>query len=304
VAEQQVDGAAARERQALVASMAVAFALAVLGVVVGLLTASQMILFDGIYSFLGIALTLLALRVSHVVEEGPTPRYPFGRESLTPLVIGVQGMALLVTCVYGAVDAVLTILDGGSQVALGWAVAYGLVSFFVPIAFWWWLRRAAPGSELVGAEAAQWKVGGLLGLGLLGGFSVVLVLQGTSKEGWADYVDPVMVLVSCVVLLPTPLRMLRVTLWELLERVPPSPVREPVKAAVEEVRAEFGLGAPYLRLNKVGRKLYVEADFLVDPSMTVGEADAVRRAIRDRLQQLPYELWLNVELSADETLVA
>lgn len=296
--------AAARERSALQVSMLAAFAMAGLGIGVGLLAASQMILFDGIYSFLGIALTWMALRASRLVDEGPTPRYPFGRESLTPLVIGVQGMALLVTCVYAAVDALLTIRDGGSEVSLGWAVLYGVASFAVPLAVWWWLRTAAPGSELVAAEATQWRVGGLLGLGLLVGFSVVLALQGTAREGWASYVDPAMVLVASLVLLPTPLRMLRDTLAELLERTPPAPVREPVKLAVEEVRRQYGLSEPYFRLNKMGRKLYVEVDFVVDPTMSVGEADEVRRAIRDRLATLPYDLWLNVELSADESLVA
>ena len=78
-----------------------------------------------------------------------------------------------------------------------------------------------------------------------------------------------------------------------------------MQAAVNEVRDEFGLAEPYLRMTKTGRKLYVEADFLVrGRDWGVDDEDEIRRSILDRLVHLPYDVWLNVELSGDEDLIA
>ena len=56
------------------------------------------------------------------------------------------------------------------------------------------------------------------------------------------------------------------TLVELLEGAPEPEIQLPVRQAVHRVRMQFGLDEPYLRMTKVGPKLYVEVDFLVIPA--------------------------------------
>jgi hypothetical protein len=93
------------ERRLLGVSMAATGALAALGVTWGVLAGSQIVLFDGMYSVIGLGLSWLSLRASALVERGPDERLPFGREALTPLVVTIQGVALLATCIYGSVGA-------------------------------------------------------------------------------------------------------------------------------------------------------------------------------------------------------
>jgi predicted Co/Zn/Cd cation transporter (cation efflux family) len=54
-------------------------------------------------------------------------------------------------------------------------------------------------------------------------------------------------------------------------------------------------------MTKVGRKFYVEIDFVVDPTWTVLQSDQVRRALTERLDLLPHDLWLTVEFTADRS---
>ena len=57
-----------------------------------------------------------------------------------------------------------------------------------------------------------------------------------------------------------------------------------MRATVEEVRQRFGLDEPIVRLHKLGRKLYVEVDFVVEPGeWDVSEEDGIRRAVADGL---------------------
>ena len=64
------------------------------------------------------------------------------------------------------------------------------------------------------------------------------------------------------------------------------------------------LDEPIVRLHKLGRKLYVEVDFVVEPGeWDVSEEDAVRRAVAEGLVPLGLDVWAYVELTTDRALV-
>ena len=68
-----------------------------------------------------------------------------------------------------------------------------------------WLRRRAPGSDLVDAEAQQWRADAILSAVMVAGALTGFGLVATGRAGLADYLDPVLVLVACAVLAPTPI---------------------------------------------------------------------------------------------------
>jgi predicted Co/Zn/Cd cation transporter (cation efflux family) len=289
-----------REQRALTISMVGAIVLGVLGVVWGLVSGSRIVLFDGVYAFIGVALAGISLRTARVIEQGPTQRYPFGREALAPLVIAAQALVLLGTCLYASVDAVLVIRDGGTEVAAVSVLAYAAITLLAAVGLAVVLRRQDPDSDLVAAEVTQWRAGVLLSVAMVVGFGFGAAVRSTSWSGAADYVDPVLVLVACVTILPAPFTMLRTTFGELLEATPADTVQAPVLEAIGAVTARFGLEEPRVRMNKLGRKLYVEVDYVVaGADWTVADEDDVRHAMTDALAPLGHDLWLNVDLSTD-----
>jgi cation diffusion facilitator family transporter len=288
----------AAEHRALVLSMVGAGAFAALGIVLGIATGSQVILFDGVFSLLGVLLAGMALGAAKVAGRQPTSSFPFGRESFAPLVIGVEGVALLATCVYAGIGAVATIASGGGEVAGGWSIAYAVVAFVVPLGVAGWLDRTSD-SELVAAEATQWRAAGIFGLGMLLAFVVAGVLTRAGFTAAAAYIDPALVLVAAVVFTLPPLRMLRTMARELLEAAPDAELQAQVRVAIDQVVQQHGLDEHHLRTAKVGPKLYVEVDFLVDPEWRVAQSDVVRHSVLAALRDLPFEPWLTVEFTAD-----
>lgn len=293
------DDALKTERRLLRVSIAGTTAFAAVGVVWGWWAESQVILLDGLYALIGLGLGLLSLRAARLVEAGPTPKYPFGREALAPLMVGIQGMVLLGTFGFAAFDAVGVIMEGGSSTALGSALGYAIVSLIGALGLWWFLKTRARESELVAAEAAQWAAGWVLSAGMFVGFSIGLILKQTSYAHLAAFADPVLVLLATAVILPTPLRMIKQMYSELLEGTPKPDLAHPIRKAVSDVSAEHGLPEPTLRMGKLGRKLYLELDYLVYEEWTVGEADDVRRDLMVRLSEPGRLMWINVELHSD-----
>jgi len=164
------------------------------------------------------------------------------------------------------------------------------------------LRRQAGYSDLVKAEAAQWLAGLGLSAGMLVAFGAAAVLEGTELAWLTAYVDPAVVIVAGLVLFAIPLAMVRETVRELLEGSPPASVEGPVQAIVDAVSAEHGLDAPTVRMSKLGAKLYLEVDYLVEAGRyDTAFADRVRQALKAALEGQPLDVWLNVDLSTDAT---
>jgi cation diffusion facilitator family transporter len=284
------------ERRALLVSILATAALSGLGVLWGIAIGSQMILFDGVFGLIGIITSALLLRASWLARRKPTRHYPYGQQSATPLFIGIQGFALLATLGYAAVEAITTIRLGGSHFLPGVAIPYGGIAAAVSITLAFWLRRTVNHSDLVRAESTAWLIGGLRGVGMIVGFALMLFLDGSSWDSTVPYIDPVMVLLTCVLFIRPPLQTVRSTIHELLEGAPDAAIQAPVLAVIAAVQRQFNIVEPIIRIHKVGSKLYVEIDAHVAPEVTVAQEHEMRTTLERRLRELPYEIWLNLDL--------
>jgi predicted Co/Zn/Cd cation transporter (cation efflux family) len=280
-------------------TIAVTVVLGTFGVAWGVIAGSQMILLDGVFALIEVVLTALLVRAASLAVQGPTRNFPYGRESATPLVIGIYGFVLAGTLVYAAAEALATVRAGGSDVAAGAGVVFGLITTAGSVATWMWLRTRADGSDLLATETAAWRVSAVRGLGIVVGFTIMAVLVRADLDRAARYVDPAMVLITCVVFVPTPLRMLKTTVLELLEGNPAADIRDGVAARVTAVQQDFDLEPLTSRVTKVGPKLYVEVEGVIDGRATVADEHRVRQRVFESLDELPYDIWLNVELLPD-----
>jgi cation diffusion facilitator family transporter len=291
------------ERRPLLRSIGLTGLIGVLGIIWGVVSGSQMILLDGAYALIGLVVSWLLLLASRLAGSEPGGRYPFGREAITPLVIGVQGFVLLATLAFAAFEAVTTIREGGSVVTAGPAIVYSTITTIASVVFWLWLRSVAGDSDLLIAEATAWRIGAMRGVGMLIGFITMAALVSSSRDEAAAYVDPVMVLITCVLFLAAPLRMVRTTILELLEGEPDPEIRTAVYDAVAAVAERHHIADPVVRTTKVGPKLYVELEAVVSGEVTVAEQHHMREELRDLLDEMPFDLWLNVELLPRDTAV-
>lgn len=294
---------ATKDARALMVSVVASSAFAVGSLAWGLLAGSQMIVFDGLYSFVSVALSLLAVWALRAARSGPDERYPWGREVFEPLTITVKAVALAGLCLYAMIGGITEIVDGGREIDAGWAVAYGVVATAVGIGVSLVLRRMSRGAtDLVRAEAAEWMGDALLSIGTLAGFGIALALQITGHDALARYVDPVMVVLTSAIYLRIPLRLATEGLHEVLTMSAAPAVRDQVVALVGDIAREWGMAEPVVRLSKVGARLDVDVVFLVETqstARTVEAFDHVRAELDERLRATGMEPSLSVGFTAD-----
>ncbi len=275
-------------------------AFAVVSCVWGVLSGSSMIVFDGLYSFASIGLSLLAVAALRVSRRGPDAAHPWGREEWEPVAVVVKALALAALSVYAVVGGVTDLLAGGRQVATGWALAYAVLATAGGIAVTLVLRRGDGG--LVRAEAAEWQGDTLLSVGVLVGFGIAAGLHAAGRADLAAYVDPGMVVLVSLLFLRVPAGLVARGMREVLAMSPPEETMSALQATVDEVRDRYRMRESFLRASQVGSRVDVEIDYLVDDGSavhTVADCDEVRSDLHERLTALGHERSVVVAFTTD-----
>ncbi len=299
VQPKQPDPAAHALSLSLVATSVLAF----IGLFWGLISDAGVVVFVGVYLLSGIvlvAISMLALRTSSMA---PSARYPFGRHAATPLAAALQGAALLGTLMYGLVEAVTVFIDGGSQAPSYAIYGFGVLLAGTSLLVVLLLRRAGATSVLSHTELTVWRVRLVVGLMMVIGGLVAQMLEPRV----ARLADPALVLIACALIIPRALALVRGGGRELLEASPEPRLQTNIEHAVATGMAEVTrpgdakkLPVPLVRSAKLGQRLYVEVQFVVEPGQwQVEDEDAVRRAISANLHLLGLDAWATVSLTTD-----
>ena len=293
----------AYEIRLLRASIVATFAIAIVGVVLGLLADSVAIIFDGLFSLIDAAVTLLMLAVAKLMASEGTRRFQFGFWHLEPLVLGFKASVLLLLIGYGFVNAVQQLLSGGNEPALGMALVYSGVVTVICFSIWLYVRQqnARLESELVRLEQHGWLMSTLITGALLLAFLAAMAMQGTPYAHWIPYVDPAVLALLSVALMPVPLAEARRAFGEVFVEAPKELDRE-VREVMTAFVARHGFQDFASYVSKTGRARFIELSVLVPedyPPMPVAHFDGLRREIGDALGGEGPERWLTISFTCE-----
>ena len=304
---------AARSEQAVLRASIVATVLvAALGIVAGLASGSSAIVFDGVYSLFDALASLLALLVANMIaaygadgrrSRRLEERFTMGVWHLEPMVLGATGLLLIGSTSYALIIAIASFLSGGRELAFGQAIAYAVVTLAISLAMARSGQRAnrALRSPLVQIDVQAWLISAAITAALLVAFVIGVSIQGTRHDWMVPYVDPAVLALVCLVILPLPLRTVRAALADVLMVTPPL-----LKQHVDEVAQGFvereGFIAHRSYVVRKGRGRHIEVFFIVPrgwPARTLEEWDALRDAIGAALGGDSPDLWLTIAFTTD-----
>ncbi len=270
------------EQGTLKFSIALTVFLGVLGVASGLVTNSQAIIFDGMYSFVDVVPTVVSLLVVKLIARGTSHRFQYGYWHLEPLVAVLRDAILAVACIYAAIDAVKALASGGHEVEYGRAALWAGILCVIGLSMTLFLRRRAKAlqSPMLEVDARSWVVSTFLSLGLLIGFAMATALAGTRFQDWIPYLDAIALLSMALIMLPMPL----IGLWRSMSdvlQVAPDELDARVHAVMDGVVKERQFLEYSSYIAKAGRGRFVEIHVLVPPEsrIDIATADAIRREV-------------------------
>jgi predicted Co/Zn/Cd cation transporter (cation efflux family) len=290
------------EARLLRISVAATLLIAGLGILFGLLARSSAILFDGFFALIDVAVTWLTLKVARLVASQGDRRFQYGFWHLEPLVMALRASVLIVLVAYAFFSAVNSLLKGGYEPDFGMGLAYAVAVSVICFAMWWWIRGQAEriDSGLVRLDVKAWLMSALITSALLVAFAVALASTGTETERLIPYLDPAVLALLSLALLPMPFREAREAFAEIFMISPPE-----LDARVRGVMADFIEQHEFRDfrsyVSKAGRAQFIEISVLVpsDLRVPVGEIDALRAEIGAAIGGAGPERWLTILFTAD-----
>lgn len=300
------------EQRILMTSIGATLAVALVGVVFGVLSHSFAILFDGVYALIDASMSVLALLVtrliladaiSHGKEEGRSAKYQFGFWHLEPMVLALNGTLLTLAALYALFNAVMSLLDGGRELAFDWAIVYAAVVVVIcfAMAFYEYHQNRRIRSDFVALDAKGWLMSGAITLALLIAFSIGAALEGTAYAHLQPYIDPAVLIVVCLVVIPMPLGNLAQAIRDIF-LVAPESLDEHVQGVVDQAAARHGFIDSTTYVAKVGRSVLIEIHLIAPegyPISSIAQLDAIREEIGKAIGGEGPNRWITITFTAD-----
>ncbi|MDO8862364.1 cation diffusion facilitator family transporter [Haliea sp. E1-2-M8] len=253
----------------------------VLALTFALLTRSDAILFDGIYSLIAFCVALLTLKVARLAERPDDDRFHFGYTSMEPALNLFKSLFILVACTWACIEAVKRLMVGGNPAAYGLATVYGAAATLGCLLVAWLMARAGrqTRSDLVAVESRTWLVDGLLSAAVFIGFLLAWWLEGSPWARYAPVVDPLLLIAIVIVALPVPLGILRDSMREILWMPPPGSLADDIEQQLLATLAKVAYDRVEVRITKRGRNTYLLVHIVVSEGFkiqSIADLDAIR----------------------------
>lgn len=277
------------------------------GIVFGLISGSSAVIFDGMFSSTDAAMSILALFVARLLTSEGTRRFQHGFWHIEPLVLAFNGVVLILFCLYAFVNAISTLLQGGTELNFDWAIIYAVivcVICFTMMAYQHKINKRLK-SNFITLDTQSWLMTALITLALLIAFSIAWAFQGTSYQPWTVYVDPAILMVLSAGLIFVPMKTIIAAFKEIL-LVTPERMDLRVRKILDEMKAKHGFKKYASYVAKIGRARFIEIHIVLPanfPIASIATLDAIREEIAEEIGGAGPQRWITVSFTGDEVWI-
>lgn len=292
------------ENKILKLSVGGALFFSLLGITWGWAIDSQMVMFDGMYSFISLVLSMMSLFISNYIAKKDQEKFPFGKNILEPMVISLKSFVIAAMCIYSLVDAIRTIISGGDRMDFDFGLIYSFISVIGCLLIYRYLNKKSKklSSDLINAESSQWLMDTILSIAVLVGFTIAVILSFTKFDFINSYIDPAMVIISSLIFIKMPVTTFIKSFKEILCCSANDEINEDISVMVKEIEEEYNFEESITRVSKIGRALRIEIDFIYNKDSKLNnldDMDFVREKLSKEMKHIKYNKWLNISFTGD-----
>ena len=271
-----------KEQTAYYISMASGLFMAALGFVFAHITNSQSIYLDGMFSLVNMSMATITLILSRKVVSYKSEKFQFGIGQAEPMVNVLKAFIFLGILVYSFFLAIEAIWDGGRVMLFNSGVLYALIAalgcFFTSFLISR-VERNNP-TPMLRVERRGWFVDGVLSSAVLLVFGTGYLIRETGLARYSDYIDPVMMIILVILVLPIPLRIFRDNFFDLLFSAPPGENIRIIENHIEAALPGNDLQDYFFRTAKLGRFHHIHLSVLMKKKLLATQAlDELRTSL-------------------------
>lgn len=296
------------EQKLLMQSVALMSLVAISGTIMGVVTGSSAVLLDGVFSFVDVIIKIMMLMTAKLVARETSKRFQFGYWQFEPLVLAVEGFFILLIVIYALFSGITDLLGGGRHVDFGPAIYYAIFFTIADTAYYFYVKRINKSlqSNLVKFDNVSWYVDALLEAAILISFVVAIFLEGTEYEEFAVYIDPIVLIVLALQMVPSVIHILVPATKQILGWAPTS-LHNEVQEIMDRFMEKYNFKDYVTSVQAYGNTRIIEIDILVRknfPYQTIAELDGIRNEIDEEIGGNPTEKWVTISFTSTRKWMA
>ena len=278
------------EKRLLTLSFYIAGAFVFIAFGFAIATHSAAVLFDAVYSLIAFVMSMLTLKVANLVQRPDDDRFHFGYTAIEPTLNMFKSLIIIATCLYAVLSSVQTILSGGHAADYDTGMFYGVIATLgcFSISVYMRLKGKHLLSDLVKVDSHTWFIDGVLSASILVAFILAYGLEFTEFQRFAPFVDPVLLIILGLAMLPVPGKILRDSLNEVINKAPPEAVSKVIEKKLKKTLADVPYEHVEVRISKRGRDIYLLVHIIVDDAFsiaTISELDEIRLKCESEMRE-------------------
>lgn len=245
-------------------------------VAAGIIGQSQALVVDGVHSFSDLISDAVVLGAAHWGAYEADQNHPYGHARIETLATAIVGVLLLAVAAGFVIDAILRLLDPGRLLSPGWlALSAALLSVLVKEGLYRYTRVVAERthSRLIAANAWHHRSDALSSLVVIAGVSGVIA--------GVHWLDAVAAIVVAAMVGWVGGRFAVSALIELVDTAVPSGERKQIERIIRAVEGVHALRD--LRTRHMGGRIVMDVCILLDPALSLSQADRIAGEVRQQL---------------------
>ncbi|MDF0606505.1 cation diffusion facilitator family transporter [Neisseriaceae bacterium TC5R-5] len=294
------------EQKALLLSLVCIVFLAVGALIYGVYLQSELIILNGIFSFISLLSSALSLIAAKLIAQPADKRFQYGYWHLEPLVHCINALILLSICVYAFINGIKGIKSGGNIVDAEGVMLYGIITAVVCFGIWLYEMSIfkKTKSQLILNDAKGWLMEFGFSTITLIGFAVLPLLNEPLKSTWALYADQAMVIVMAVMVMPIPFAILKNNTKEVLRITnDDEEIVGRIESVMKAIKNDYGVFSHSAHSVKIGKAYFIEINMVVSDDFKlqkISEQDYLRERIWQALGLKNDPTWFSVCITGDK----
>ncbi|KGF07706.1 cation diffusion facilitator family transporter [Tissierellia bacterium S5-A11] len=274
----------------------------------GLLTNSHAILIDGIFSFVAVIIKILMIMTSRLTTRESSKKFQFGYWQFEPLVLAAEGGFTLIIVVYAFLNGMISLFSGGNAMNFGLAIIYALTFTFANMGYYLYVHRVNRKlkSSLIHFDNMSWLVDACFAASLFISFGLAYLLERTQYAHYGVYVDPVILIILSLTMMPVALNILGPAVRQVLGMAPEG-LHEKVHEVMDDFMVRYRFKDYVSSVQRYGKISFIDIDILIPksyPIQEVGDLDRIRDEIDKALGGKSVRKWLTITFTTSRRWMA
>lgn len=274
----------------------------------GLLTKSHAILIDGIFSFVAVIIKILMIMTSRLTTRESSKKFQFGYWQFEPLVLAAEGGFTLIIVVYAFLNGMISLFSGGNAMNFGLAIIYALTFTFANMGYYLYVHRVNRKlkSSLIHFDNMSWLVDACFAASLFISFGLAYLLERTQYAHYGVYVDPVILIILSLTMMPVALNILGPAVRQVLGMAPEG-LHEKVHEVMDDFMVRYRFKDYVSSVQRYGKISFIDIDILIPksyPIQEVGDLDRIRDEIDKALGGKSVRKWLTITFTTSRRWMA